>query len=148
MYILNYGCNTSACMNRPSAKSIGTSLDWADIHANHIMTWNESCMKIVIFPADLYDLVEYMEYYSWDRTHTCPTLLREPMPADTRSYPEDHTRQIHVLVSSLLYSMFRRVIPYPVLLLNCSPILQTREASEMHIDRAEMLPRTMEAGSS
>jgi hypothetical protein len=70
------------------------------------------------------------------------------MPADTRSYPEDRTRQIHVLVSSLLYSMSRHVISYPVLPLNCSPILQTQEASEMHIDREEMLPRTMEAGSS
>jgi hypothetical protein len=70
------------------------------------------------------------------------------MPADTRSYPEDHTRQIHVLVLSLLYSMSRHVIPYPVLLLNCSPLLQTQEASEMHIDRAEMLRRTTEAGSS
>jgi hypothetical protein len=70
------------------------------------------------------------------------------MPADTRSYPEDHTRQIHVLVSSLLYSMSRHVIPYPVLLLNCSPLLQTQEASEMHIDRAKMLRCTTEAGSS
>jgi hypothetical protein len=89
-----------------------------------------------------------MEYYSWYRTRTGPTLLSGPMPADTISYPEDRTRQIHVLVSSLLYSMYRHVIPYPVLLLNCSPILQTQEASEMHIDRAEMLRRTTKAGSS
>jgi hypothetical protein len=44
--------------------------------------------------------------------------------------------------------MSRHVIPYPVLLLNCSPILQTQEASEMHIDRVEMLRRTTEAGFS
>jgi hypothetical protein len=44
--------------------------------------------------------------------------------------------------------MLRHVIPYPVLLLNYSPILQTQEASEMHIDRAEMLRRTTKAGSS
>jgi hypothetical protein len=89
-----------------------------------------------------------MEYYSWYHTRTRPTLLSGPMPADTRSYPEDHTRQIHVLVSSLLYSMTRHVISYPVPLLNCSPVLQTHEASEMHIDRAEMLRCTTEVGSS
>jgi hypothetical protein len=148
MYILNYGCNTSECMNRRSVKDTGASLDWADVHANYITTWNESCMENVIFPAGLYDPAKYMEYYSWYHTRTRPTLLSGPMQADTRSYPEDHTRQIHVLVSSLLYSMSRRVIPYPVLLLNCSPILQTQEASEMHIYRAEMLPHTIEVGSS
>jgi hypothetical protein len=102
----------------------------------------------IVFPAGLYNPAEYMEYYSWYRTRTRPTLLSRPMPADPRSYPEDRIRQIHVLVSSLLYSMYRHVIPYPVLLLNCSPILQTQEASEMHIDRAEMLRRTTETGSS
>jgi hypothetical protein len=105
-------------------------------------------MENIIFSAGLYDPAEYMEYYSWYHTRTHPTLLSGPMPADPRSYPEDRTRQIHVLVSSLLYSMSRHAIPYPVLLLNCSPILQTQEASEMHIDRAEMLQRTTEAGSS
>jgi hypothetical protein len=105
-------------------------------------------MENIVFPAGLYNPVEYMEYYSWYRTRTRPTLLSGPMPADPRSYPEDRTRQIHVLVSSLLYSMSKHVIPYPVLLLNCSPILQTQETSEMHIDRAEMLRRTTEAGSS
>jgi hypothetical protein len=135
-------------MNRRSAKGIGSSLDWIDVHATHIMTWNKSCTENVIFPAGLYDPAEYMEYYSWYHTRTRPTLLSGPMPADTRSYPEDRTRQIHVLVLSLLYSMSRHVIPYPLLLLNCSPILQTQEASEMHIDRAEMLRRTTEAGSS
>jgi hypothetical protein len=89
-----------------------------------------------------------MEYYSWYCTHTRPTLLSRPMAADTRSYPEDRTRQIHVLVSSLLYSMSRHVIPYPMLLLNCSPILQTQDASKMHIDRAEMLWRTTKVESS
>jgi hypothetical protein len=112
------------------------------------MTWNESCTKNVIFSAGLYDPAEYMEYYSWYHTYTRPTLLSGPMPADTRSYPEDRTRQIHVLVSSLHYSISRHVIPYPVLLLNCSPILQTQEASEMHIDMTEMLRRTTEVGSS
>jgi hypothetical protein len=135
-------------MNRCSAKGTVASLNWADIHATHIMTWNESCMENIIFPAGLYDPAEYMEYYSWYRTRTRPTLLSGPMLADPRSYFEDRTRQIHVLVSSLLYSMFRHVIPYPVLLLNCSPILQTQEASEMYIDRAEMLRRTTKAGSS
>jgi hypothetical protein len=100
------------------------------------------------FSAGLYDSAEYMEYYSLYCTRTCPTLLSGPMPADTRSYPEDCTRQIYVLVSSLLYFMSRHVIPYPVLLLNCSPILQTQKASEMHIDRAEMLRRTTKVGSS
>jgi hypothetical protein len=126
-------------MDRRSAKGTRISLDWADVHATHIMTWNESCMENAIFPAGLYDPAKYMEYYSWYRTPTRPTLLSGPMPADIRSYPEDRTRQIHVLVSSLLYSMSRHVILYPVLLLNCSPILQTQEASEMPIDRAEML---------
>jgi hypothetical protein len=135
-------------MNRRSAKGTGASLDWADIHATHIMTWNESCMENIIFPAGLYDPAEYIEYYSWYRTRTRPTLLSGPMPANTRSYPEDRTRQIHVLVSLLLYSMSRHVIPYPVLLLNYSLVLQTQEASETHIDRAEMLRCTTEAGSS
>jgi hypothetical protein len=135
-------------MNRHSAKGIRASLDWSDVHATHIMTWNKYCTENVVFPAGLYDPAEYMEYYSWYRTRTRPTLLSGPMPADTRSYPEDRTRQIHVLVSSLLYSMSGHVIPYPMLLLNCSPVLQTQEASEMHIDRAEMLRRTTEAGSS
>jgi hypothetical protein len=131
-----------------SAKGTGASLDWVDVHATHIMTWNESCTENVIFPASLYDLAEYIEYYSWYCTRTHPTLLSGPMPSDTRSYPENRTRQIHVLVSSLLYSISRHVIPYPVLLLNCSPILQTQETSEMHIDRAEMLRRTTKVGSS
>jgi hypothetical protein len=122
--------------------------DWADVHATHIMTWNESCTENVIFSAGLYDSAEYMEYYSWYCTRTCRTLVSGPMPADTRSYPKDRTRQIYVLVSSLLYFMSRHVIPYPVLLLNCSPILQTQKASEMHIDRAEMLRRTTKVGSS
>jgi hypothetical protein len=125
VYILIYGCNTSECMNRQSAKDTGASLDWADVHATHIMTWNESCTKNVIFPAGLYDPTEYMEYYSWYRTRTRPTLLSGLMPTDTRSYPENRTRQIHILVSSLLYCMSRHVIPYLVLLLNCLPILQT-----------------------
>jgi hypothetical protein len=135
-------------MNRWSAKSTRASLDGADIHATHIMTWNESCMKSIVFPAGLYDPAEYMEFYSWYRTRIHPTLLSEPMPADPRSYPEDRTRQIHILVSSLLYSMSRHVIPYSVLLLNCSSLLQTQEASEMHIDRAGMLRCITEAGSS
>jgi hypothetical protein len=112
------------------------------------MTWNESYTENVVFPAGLYDPAKYMEYYSWYHTRTRPTLLSGPMPPDTRSYPEDRTRQIHFLVLLLLYSMSRHVIPYPVLLLNCSPVLQTQEASEMHIDREEMLRRTTEAGSS
>jgi hypothetical protein len=80
---------------------------------------------MLFFPAGLYDPVEYMEYYSWCRTRTRPTLLSGPIQADTRSYPEGRIRQVHVLVLSLLYFMSRYVIPYPVLLLNCSPILQT-----------------------
>jgi hypothetical protein len=51
-------------MNRRSAKGIGALLEWTNVHANHITTWNESCMKNVVFPAGLYDPVEYMEYYS------------------------------------------------------------------------------------
>jgi hypothetical protein len=51
-------------MNRRNVKGIGASLDWADVHATHIMTWNESCMKNIVFLAGLYDPVEYMEYYS------------------------------------------------------------------------------------
>jgi hypothetical protein len=51
-------------MNRWSAKGTGASLDWADVHATHIMTLNESCTKNVIFPAGLYDPAGYMEYYS------------------------------------------------------------------------------------
>jgi hypothetical protein len=82
-------------MNRWSAKGTGASLDWADMHATHIMTWNESSTENIIFPAGLYDPAEYMEYYSWYHTRTRPTLLSGPMPADTRSYPEDRTRQIH-----------------------------------------------------
>jgi hypothetical protein len=135
-------------MNRWSAKGTGASLDWANVHATHIMTWNESCTENTIFPTGLYDPAEYMEYYSWYRTRTHPTLLSGPMQGDTRSYPEDCIRQIHVLVSLLLYSMFRHVILYPVLLLNCSPVLQTQESFEMHIDRVEMLRRTTEAWSS
>jgi hypothetical protein len=92
VYILNYGCNTSECMNRWSAKGTKASLDWANVHATHIMTWNESCTKNIVFPAGLYAPAEYMEYYSWYRTRTRLTLLSGPMLVDTRSYPEDHTR--------------------------------------------------------
>jgi hypothetical protein len=51
-------------MNIRNVKGIGASLDWADVHATHIMTWNESCMKNIVFLTGLYDPVEYMEYYS------------------------------------------------------------------------------------
>jgi hypothetical protein len=117
------------------------------LNADHV-NWEQVLHGKYRFSAGLYDPAEYMEYYSWYRTRTHPTLLSGPMPADTRSYHENRTRQIHVLVSSLLYSMSRHVIPYLVLLLNCSPVLRTQEASEMHIDRAEMLRRTTEAGYS
>ena len=79
-------------MNRRSAKGGGASLDWTVIHATHIMAWNESCTEDIVFPTSPYDPNEYMEYYSWYRTRTRPTLLSGPMLRDTRSYPEDHTR--------------------------------------------------------
>jgi hypothetical protein len=51
-------------MNKWSAKGTKASLGWANVHATHIMTWNESCTKNIVFPADLYAPGEYMEYYS------------------------------------------------------------------------------------
>jgi hypothetical protein len=51
-------------MNRWSVKGTGASLDWTNVLATHIMTWNESSTENIVFPAGLYDPAEYMEYYS------------------------------------------------------------------------------------